>query len=369
MTLPISNVLDVSISRQTLFPQGPGFGTLLIVAPNTTGVITLVERVRSYSSIDGVAADFAAATEEYKAAAAAFSQNPRPTAVKIGVRDTATPPGSFADDMNAIVDVDDDWYAVMLTAEARISDSSTIYAELATWVESRTKLTLTATNEAAAIASGGGIAGILNAAGYHRTGVIYHQDADSDAANSYPEAAAFGQMLTVDFNGVDTAKTLKFKQLAGITTSPLTQTQLDDLKSNQGNAYVQVAGQNMVVEGTMASGEFFDTMHGIDWLQGEISTRVFGRLVTMDKVPYTDEGMEILANEVRQALQQGVNNGLLASTFDDDGNLLDAFEVTVPSILSASEANRSARIAPPISFTARLAGAVHFASVSGTVTI
>lgn len=369
MTIPISDVLTVSISRQTQFPQGPGFGTPLIVGPDTTGVITLDpdDRVRSYSSIDGVAADFAPATEEYKAAQTAFSQNPRLTQLKIGVRDTAA--GALADEMDAIVDVDNDWYAVMLTAEARVSDDAGLTAELAAWVEPRRKLFVVATNEADALAAGGGIAATLKASNLHRTGVFYHQDADSDAANAYPEAGALGQMLTVDFDGVNTTRTLKGKRLAGVSTSPLTQNELDNLRSHNGNAHVIVGETPMVVEGKMASGEFFDTMHGVDWLEAEIAKRVFGRLVTMPKVPYTDAGMAILENEVRLALQQGVNNGLLAPKFDDDGNLLDAFEVSTPSVLSQSEANRSARIAPPISFEARLAGAVHFASVAGTVTI
>lgn len=369
MTLPISQVVNVAITRETQFPQGPGFGTLLIVGPDTTGVIPLVERIRTYFSIEGVAADFASSDEEYKAASAYFSANPRPTQLKIGVRDAAVAAGSIGDELDAIADVDDDWYGLMLTAEARISDAASFSSSVAIWTEARTKLHVTATNESDAIAAGGGLPGVLNGAGYDRTAIFYHQDADSDAVNAYPEAAFFGQMLTVDFAGVATTKTGKFKQLPGIPVSPLTPTELNFLLANEGNAYVTIAGRAMTLNGTMASGEFFDTMHGIDWLQSEIATRVFGRLATLAKVPYTNAGMEILVSEVRLALQQGVTNGLLAAQFDDDGNLVDAFDVSVPDVLSVSAANRAARTAPPITFTARLSGAVHFVQINGTVTI
>lgn len=369
MTLPITNVINVSITRQTLFPQGPGFGTLLIVGPNATGVIPLAERIRTYSSLEGVAIDFGSSTEENKAATAYFSQNPRPTQVAIGVRDELLAPGNIGSEMDLIVDQNNDWYGVLLTAEGRISDDANAATELAAWCEARVKLHVTASNEAAAIAAGGGLPGILNGLGYNRSKAFYHPDADTDPVNAYPEASLFGSMLTVDFNGTDTTKTAKFKKLPGIPVTALTQNELDFLLANNGNAYVSIAGTNMVVNGTMASGEFFDVMHGVDWLQSEIAFRVFGKLATLPKVPYANVGMQILVNEVRLALQQGVNNGLLAAQFDDDGVLLDAFEVSVPSVLTVSEANRSARIAPPISFTARLSGAVHTATVNGTVTI
>ncbi len=369
MTLPLSNIVTVNISRETLFPQGPGFGTLLIVGPEATGVIPLAERIRFYTSIDGVLADFGSSTEEAKAATAYFSANPRPTRLAIGVRDATLAPGNIGSEMSEIVDVSDDWYGVMLTAEGRVSDDAVATTELAVWVEARKKLHITATNEAAAIAAGGGLVGIFATAGYDRSMVIYHPDADADPVNSYPEAALFGQMLTVNFAGVDTTKTAKFKPLPSITVTPLTQNELDFLILNNGNAYVTIAGTNMFLNGTMASGEFFDIMHGIDWLQAEIGFRVFGRLATLPKVPLTNQGAETLANEVRNALIQGVNNGLLAAQIDDDDNLLDAWEVTVPSVLSQSLADRSARKAPPISFVGRVSGAVHTSQIDGNVTI
>ncbi len=205
---------------------------------------------------------------------------------------------------------------------------------------------------------------------------FYHQDADADAVNAYPEASFLGEMLTVDFDGRATTKTGKFKALPGITASPLTQNQFDALigdgaaAARYGNAYVSIAGTDMVAEGTMASGEFFDVMHGIDWLLAEIQFRVFAKLATLPKVPYTDSGMEILIAQVRDALVQGQLNGLIAPDEPDgSGGIIRGFDVTAPSVFTVSPANRAARIAPPITFTARIAGAVHFLTVNGTVTV
>ena len=368
MTLDISNVVNVSITRQTQFPSGPGFGTLMILGPDSTGVIPLAERIRFYATIDEVAADFAASDEEYKAAATYFSQNPRPIRVAIGVRD-ALEPTTLGDELDAIVNISDDWYGFMLTSDARISANPNLSGEAAAWAEPRTKLFQTATNEAAAIAAGGGLPGVFATSGYDRSGVWYHQLAEDGANSEYPEASIFGSMLTVDFNGFSTTKTAKFKKMPGIPVTPMTQSELGFLLANAGNAYVDIAGNSMSLEGTMASGEFFDIMHGLDWLQSDIAFRVYGALAVNPKIPYTNQGMAILAAEVRGALQQGVRNGLLADQFDDDNILLPAFTVTYPSVLTASAANRGNRIAPPIAFTGQIAGAIHKASVDGVVTI
>lgn len=85
MSIPVSSVVDVSIAIGATFPARAGFGTLNIVTAET-GVIGIAERVRSYSNIDGVAADWDANTEAYKAANAYFSQQPKPTSLKISTR-------------------------------------------------------------------------------------------------------------------------------------------------------------------------------------------------------------------------------------------------------------------------------------------
>lgn len=84
MTIPVSTVVRVTITTAPTFPSRAGFGTLLVVG--TSGNIPSFERVRTYSSIDGVAEDFASTDEEFKVAQIYFSQNPTPAQLKIGRR-------------------------------------------------------------------------------------------------------------------------------------------------------------------------------------------------------------------------------------------------------------------------------------------
>jgi len=80
--LAVDRVVNVTINLQPLAASRRNFGVLLIVGPSD--VIPPSERIRSYTSIDGVAADFGLEAPEYLAAELFFSQSPRPAILHIG---------------------------------------------------------------------------------------------------------------------------------------------------------------------------------------------------------------------------------------------------------------------------------------------
>ncbi len=81
--MSLSSIVDVQITRQTASVSQAGFGTMLILGFNAA----FPERIRFYEDMDGVLTDFTSSDEEYKAATAAFSQNPRPSRLAIGRAD------------------------------------------------------------------------------------------------------------------------------------------------------------------------------------------------------------------------------------------------------------------------------------------
>ncbi|SCZ72191.1 MULTISPECIES: DUF3383 domain-containing protein [Photorhabdus] len=87
--LPVSNIVNVTINMAPRAAQSRNFGSLLIVG--ASHVIDTHERLRLYSDIDGVGADFGLDTPEYQAAALYYSQSPRPVDLYIGrwVKDQA----------------------------------------------------------------------------------------------------------------------------------------------------------------------------------------------------------------------------------------------------------------------------------------
>lgn len=93
MSIPVSKVVKVSILSSPTFPARKGFGLLNIIGNSAR--LPVGDRIRFYSDMTGVAADFSSADEEYKAAQVFFSQAPRPTELAISRRFAAAVPGEL----------------------------------------------------------------------------------------------------------------------------------------------------------------------------------------------------------------------------------------------------------------------------------
>ena len=81
-TLPVNRIVNVKIQMSPMAAAFRNFGAMLIVG--SSDVIDVAERIRAYSSVTEVAADFGTSAPEYDAAVAFFAQSPQPTNVQIG---------------------------------------------------------------------------------------------------------------------------------------------------------------------------------------------------------------------------------------------------------------------------------------------
>lgn len=80
--LSVSDVVRIGIILSPTAAQGRNFGTLLVLG--SSPVIDAAERIRTYTTLPGVAADFGTIAPEYLAAASFFGQSPMPSFIKIG---------------------------------------------------------------------------------------------------------------------------------------------------------------------------------------------------------------------------------------------------------------------------------------------
>jgi hypothetical protein len=110
----------------------------------------------------------------------------------------------------------------------------------------------------------------------------------------------------------------------------------------------------------MVSGQFIDITVGIDWIKSRLQEQIFTQLVNNSKIPFTDQGIAVIENEMRSVFDQGVANGLIAA---------GSYTITVPKALDVPFADRANRVLPNVSFTLRLAGALHFVQIKGIVTV
>jgi hypothetical protein len=80
--LSVSDLVNVSVALSPTATQTENFGALLLVG--SSSVIDVKERIRSYSTLTGVAGDFGTSAPEYLAANLFFSQSPQPSTLFIG---------------------------------------------------------------------------------------------------------------------------------------------------------------------------------------------------------------------------------------------------------------------------------------------
>jgi hypothetical protein len=131
---------------------------------------------------------------------------------------------------------------------------------------------------------------------------------------------------------------------------------------------VTYAGRNVTQLGQTCAGEWIDVIRFRDWLKNDMQLRVFNLLVLNPKIPYTNAGISLVQNQMLASLKQGqANGGIAEDEFDEDGNVIVGYTVTVPNAANISDTDKASRILSGCKFTARLAGAIHVANIQGSL--
>lgn len=188
--------------------------------------------------------------------------------------------------------------------------------------------------------------------------------------------SAAARISTVNWAGSNTAISLMYKQEPGIPPDVLTDSQITALEGYNVNVFVEYdSGAAILEPGICPSGQFADTIIGVDWLRSQCQVNVFNILTAQPaKVPQTDAGVNTLLTGVNAACAQGVTNGLGApgvwntggfGSLQEGQTLPKGYYTYAPPIATQSEADRADRVCPPIQVAFKLAGAIDL--VSGTI--
>lgn len=348
----ISEICNVQITLNSTGINKYGFNTLLILGNE----VVATSRVLTYYSASAMVSDgFSTDDDLYIAASEAFSQNPRPSYLLIGqIKEGETASEALA----AIALENNDWYGL-----ATIDRTSATIQEVAAWAEANNKLFGYSTSDTAVIdaTSTTDVAYLLKENNYYRTFGFYHANASTD----YPEIATFAKCFAIKPGG----ETWAFKKLAGVSTDSLTSTQYTAATNKNINTFEKFRDSVSITRnGLTAAGEYIDVIRFRDWLQEEIQTNIFTLLINRDKVPYTDGGIADVEAKLTEALELGQTRGGIAPTeYDEDGEEIPGFEVTVPLAANISSNTKASRILEDVSFVARLAGAIHVVNITGSL--
>ena len=481
--LSVSRIVNVAINLSPKATARRSFGILCLVGD--TDVIDGLERLRTYTSIDGVGDDFGVTDPEYLAALLYFSQSPRPKTLMIGrwineataailrgsaaetdeavwqaIEDgamdlvinestapltgldfsgitsmagvaavisaalsgagascswngsrfviTTTATGATASldyasapatgtDISTLTglteavafspvpgyaaetpaecaaqlgDLSSNWYGLVFATTSTVSDDQ--HLAVAAYIEAASISRIygvTITDERVLSASfTADLGSRLKALGYHRTATQY------SSSNAYSIVSLMGRAFSVNFSASNTTLTIKFKGQPGVSAEMLSESQATALTSKNVNVFVYYENDTAILqEGTMASGAFFDEVHGLDWLQNATQTDVWNLLYqSKTKVPQTEGGMSRIKARIASVFAQAKRNGLIApGTWNADGfgelqdgdYLPDGWYIYSVPINDQSQSEREQRIAPAIQCAVKLAGAIHFVDV------
>ena len=206
---------------------------------------------------------------------------------------------------------------------------------------------------------------------YFRTMGIYGRENTKQADEDVPEANWYMNVAWVAkwLNYESGSETAAFKVLASVYPSGLNSTEMKALADASLNYFITVGNKNISMNGKVVGDEWADVIRFRDWLKNDMQVRVVNLFVTRPKVPYTDSGIGLVQNQMLASLKAGQDvGGIAEDEFDEDGNSIPGYTTSVPLATSLSASERASRRLTKCTFKARLAGAIHFAELTGSLT-
>jgi len=153
--------------------------------------------------------------------------------------------------------------------------------------------------------------------------------------------------------------TAAFKSLELAGTTNVSTTNEVTLRSINANQYSSVAGKDITYNGKTAKGGFIDLYIGVIYLESRIQEDVFAQLSAVEKIPYTNAGVNLIVSSIQGRLNQSVDEGFLSSD--------PAPKTSAPLVGSISATDKSNRLLPNVTFEAITSGAIHTIKITGTI--
>lgn len=342
----IPDIVDVTVSVSSSAVSRVGFNSLLILGKSTSfaagWTASATYQVKEYTSLAAVTADTQITGAPLIAMlTAAFAQSPRVPKVYVGNGLLANVDAP-ATDLAQLQLLNPDWFGVAME-----TNSNAALQSAAPWCAANKKFGFFRLLSKSALPTSGADSNYVS--------VWWNSQVD------YLEVAAASNILA----RTPGSYTAAFKTLEGIgTTTGLTSGEETSLKARGINWYPTVGGRKITYNGTVHNGAtsgFIDTYIGALYLEARMEEDVYGTLVAAEKIPFTDDGINMVVNTIYSRLQQSVNEGYLAASPKPT--------VVAPTAASVSSVDRAARLLPNITFSAYTAGAIQKVLISGTVQV
>jgi hypothetical protein len=197
--------------------------------------------------------------------------------------------------------------------------------------------------------------------------------------NAYAGAALMGVATGLSTGLPGSYYTLMFKQLAGIATEPLSQTQYTNCLAENANVYVSQGFNNafqIFQPGCMSSGQFYDQTFNRDFLVSSLQFEIVDELISQPEVPQTNSGQQRLLQAANAALTTSASIGYISAgtwtgaqilTIGPGSPLPNGFLAQSAGYITQAPSAHAARQAMPVQIAYIEAGAIQ--SVAVTVAV
>lgn len=238
----------------------------------------------------------------------------------------------------------------------------------AQWAEGRTAIMSATVNSPLTFDpnSTNDVAAQLNALALTRTFTTYH-----DNPNFYPGMSILARMLSVNYALANSTITAKFKDLPGVPTVGVSETQLSVIQSKRANTFTLVGNNARTFRdgNNVHPSWYMDDLINLDNYKEELEVAVLNMFLRNGKVPLTVAGQAIAREPLSEISDRYEFNGTFADRREQDSTakagfrILPAVDIVATPIENLTVSDRTNRAGPPFTLNNQLAGAIHTLAV------
>ena len=359
MASSLNRIVDVSVKVSSPATISSDFNLGLIIDNRSDSPIANSIKTYTYTNYQTqmVADGFASTDDAYKKAVIYFSQSEKSSQLLVaGTGAAEAADAAFTRIRNA----NDKFYCFCFAAT--VTDEN--IAKVAALVEASSIPTIYffgSADDKCIQASTSNIMKTLQTAKYTRTFGFYSKDVNIDVG-------MVGLVSGLNSMKNNSAYTIAYKTIIGVTASDLSDSELNTLIGYAGNAFTKFGNSyNFVYPGVSGGNYHVDELYLIDAAANLIQQEVVAGLISTKKVPYTESGVDMLIAFASRACNTLENIGLIGGGIWNGEQVLnlntgDAIEngyyIEAESIASQSAADRTSRVSPPIYVALLATGAI-----------
>jgi hypothetical protein len=338
------NDITINLARGTAGLQQRSFRPLILQSGSGTGL----DKYIITELTDLVDLGISTSSDVYKMAGAMFAQSPSVSDIMVAISNES----DDDDALTALRQVDDNFYAITIPSRDN-ADLATVEA----WASANKKFFF-------------GCSATVNALDNpnptDRAAYVIH----NNQATDFPECAWVGQNIGKQPGSF----TWKWKRPTGQNPSTFNSTQLNEIRTKNGNALQNQKGQTFFNEGKCRDGEFIDVIHSQDWIEDQLIIELLSQFINTEKIPMDNAGIAKIEAAVRAVLTRAGDVGIIAratdeADFEKSDDKFYMFTIEVPQRSQLATNDLINRDLKGIKFTLFLAGAIHKVEVNGLITV